>query len=289
MWEQVQQRLRSRAVRSGDGRKTEAARSPLAGKLFDEQGEPLYVQGAAKGQRRYRYYVSKGLVRGESVSADGGWRLSATAIEQPVSVAAQKMLADESAISLALEESAIDASRLPIVLKSCRGRIERLRSAEAISALNELIERIEISREGFKLSLSVPLPLSNSGRAEQVSLVKFVPIEIRRRGVEMKMVLEGDATPARIDLPLLKAIARARRWSNELIAGTVASVDELAKREHLDRRSVRRQIRLGFLAPRIVEAIAEGRQPPELTVIALARRLDLPTLWSAQEVSLGIR
>ena len=46
---------------------------------------------------------------------------------------------------------------------------------------------------------------------------------------------------------------------------------------------------LGFLAPRIVEAIAEGRQPPELTVIALARRLDLPTLWSAQEVSLGIR
>jgi hypothetical protein len=50
----------------------------------------------------------------------------------------------------------------------------------------------------------------------------------------MKMVLAGDATPARIAFPLLKAIARARRWSNELIAGTVASVDELAKREHLD-------------------------------------------------------
>ena len=176
-----------------------------------------------------------------------------------------------------------------MVLKSCRGWIEGLRGAEAISALNELIERIEISREGFKLSLSVSLPLSDSGRADHVSLVKFVPMEIRRRGVEMKMVLEGDATPARIDLSLLKAIARARRWSNELIAGTVASVDELAKREHLDRRSVRREIRLGFLAPRIVEAIAEGRQPPELTVIALARRLDLPTLWSAQEVSLGIR
>ena len=99
----------------------------------------------------------------------------------------------------------------------------------------------------------------------------------------MKMVLEGDATPARIDLPLLKAVARARRWSNELIAGTVASVDELAKREHLDRRSVRRQIRLGFLSPRIVEAIALGHQPPELTVFALVRRLDLPLLWSAQE------
>jgi hypothetical protein len=99
----------------------------------------------------------------------------------------------------------------------------------------------------------------------------------------MKMVLAGDATPARIDFPLLKAIARARRWSNELIAGTVASVDELAKREHLDRRSVRRQIRLGFLSPRIVEAIALGHQPPELNLFALVRQLDLPLLWSAQK------
>jgi site-specific DNA recombinase len=45
VWEQVQQRLRSRAVRSGEGRRTETVASPLAGKLFDEQGEPLYVQG----------------------------------------------------------------------------------------------------------------------------------------------------------------------------------------------------------------------------------------------------
>ena len=65
LWERVQQQLRSRAVRQGEGRKTEAPRSPLAGKLFDESGEPLYVQGAAKGQRRYRYYVSRRLVRGE--------------------------------------------------------------------------------------------------------------------------------------------------------------------------------------------------------------------------------
>ncbi|MGO9451294.1 MAG: recombinase family protein, partial [Candidatus Binataceae bacterium] len=48
LWERVQHQLRSRAVRQGEGRKTEATRSPLAGKLFDESGEPLYVQGAQK-------------------------------------------------------------------------------------------------------------------------------------------------------------------------------------------------------------------------------------------------
>jgi len=35
---------------------------------------------------------------------------------------------------------------------------------------------------------------------------------------------------------------------------------------------------LGFLSPRVVEAIVEGRQPPDLTVIALTRRIDLPPL-----------
>jgi site-specific DNA recombinase len=101
-------------------------------------------------------------------------------------------------------------------------------------------------------------------------------------------VLEGNATPNRVDLPLLKAVARARRWADDLLSGRVRSVNELAKRERLDSRSVRRLIPLGFLAPRIIEAIAEGRQPVELTVEALTRRIDLPLLWSAQRQALGI-
>ena len=56
----------------------------------------------------------------------------------------------------------------------------------------------------------------------------------------------------------------------------------------IDGRSVRRLIALGFLSPRIIEAIAEGRQPVELTLEALTRRIDLPLLWSAQEQALGI-
>jgi len=65
-------------------------------------------------------------------------------------------------------------------------------------------------------------------------------------------------------------------------------VDDLARREKLDGRSVRRLLGLGFLSPRIVEEITEGRQPPEMTVIALSRRLDLPVLWSAQEKLLRV-
>jgi site-specific DNA recombinase len=73
VWEQVQRQLSSRAVRAGEGRKTSAPASSLAGRLFDENGDPLYVQGSAKGQRRYRYYVSKGLVNGgaDNLKQDG--------------------------------------------------------------------------------------------------------------------------------------------------------------------------------------------------------------------------
>ncbi len=104
----------------------------------------------------------------------------------------------------------------------------------------------------------------------------------------MRMVLEGDSMPARVDPPLLKAVARARKWSEDLLTGRVRSVDELARRERVEGRSVRRLIRLGALSPRIVEAIAEGRQRPDLTVISLTRRIDLSLLWSAQERALGI-
>jgi len=127
------------------------------------------------------------------------------------------------------------------------------------------------------------------GRDCHLTLARLIPLQLKRRGVETRMVLAGEATPSRVELPLLKAVARARRWALELISEQVNSVDEIARREHIDKRSVRRLLRLGFLSPRIIEAIAEGHQPPDLTVFSLMRRVDLPLLWNAQEQAFGLR
>jgi hypothetical protein len=62
IWEKVQEQLAQKAVRQGNPA-TGALPSPLAGKLFDENGEPLYACGASKGGRRYRYYMSRKLER----------------------------------------------------------------------------------------------------------------------------------------------------------------------------------------------------------------------------------
>jgi site-specific DNA recombinase len=65
-------------------------------------------------------------------------------------------------------------------------------------------------------------------------------------------------------------------------------VAEIAERERVGSRYIRRLLRLAFLAPEIVEAIAVGDQAPELTAEALAERIDLPLLWTAQEKAVGI-
>jgi site-specific DNA recombinase len=290
LWEQVQKQLRNRSVREGKGRQTEAPPSPLAGKLFDENGEPLYVQGAAKGRRRYRYYVSRKLVRGAPADAETGWRLSAPEVERAASAAVEGILSDRVVIAQAAEEAGVGVNHLPSVLKFTKGWIERLRSdSEPVSALAEIIERLDLNGDGIRIALK--LPIFPAGEASgtlpsHIALTKFVPSQMKRRGVEMRMVLEGVSIPSRIDRPLLKTVARARRWSDDLLSGRVRSVNELARREGIEGRSVRRLIRLGTLSPRIVEAIVEGRQPPNLTVISLIRRIDLPLLWSAQEQAL---
>ena len=291
LWGRVQQRRRDGGVRSGEGRKTEAPSSPLTGKLFDESGEPLYVQGAAKGQRRYRYYVSKALVRGNSENAEQGWRISAPEIEQRVSAAVQAVLGDQPAIALALEQSGIDLNRLSSVLTTAQVWNVRLASAsQAAAALEALVDRVELSNESLHVKLGLALNEPSDGASlVSLPLSRLVPMQMKRRGVEMRIVLEGTSTPNPVDLPLLKAVARARRWADELVSGKVRSVGDLARREGLDGRSVRRLIPLGFLAPRIVEAIAEGRQPVDLTVESLTRRIDLPLLWSAQHQLLGMK
>ena len=80
---------------------------------------------------------------------------------------------------------------------------------------------------------------------------------------------------------LLAAIARARRWLEDLRLGRVASLAEIADRELLCERHVRLLAPLAFVAPRIVAAIADGNAPANLTVTGLAKAL--PYSWAEQQ------
>jgi hypothetical protein len=68
--------------------------------------------------------------------------------------------------------------------------------------------------------------------------------------------------------------------------GRVTSFEEIARSENKVERHIRHLASLAFVSPRIVEAIANGSAPADLTVTTLARAL--PHGWAAQEHKFGI-
>jgi hypothetical protein len=59
----------------------------------------------------------------------------------------------------------------------------------------------------------------------------------------------------------IRAVARAQRWKRVLEDGRYRSAGEIAEAEGITRSFVNRLLQLTLLAPDIVEAILEGRQP----------------------------
>ena len=70
-------------------------------------------------------------------------------------------------------------------------------------------------------------------------------------------------------------------WFEELATGRARSLQELAKRDDITRRYIRRLVGLAFLSPQLVEAILQGRQSGALTATRLSQ-LDLPLDWTEQ-------
>ncbi len=74
---------------------------------------------------------------------------------------------------------------------------------------------------------------------------------------------------------------------NDLIEGRVNSFEEIARSENKVERHIRHLAPLAFVSPRIVEAIANGSAPADLTVTMLARAL--PHGWAQADRSLHVQ
>jgi hypothetical protein len=112
-----------------------------------------------------------------------------------------------------------------------------------------------------------------------------VPLAFRRIGGRKRvMAPAGTHTPASpaspLNMPIIRALARARRRQRLLDDGTYANILELATKEKIDKSYVSRTLRLMLLAPDIVEAILDGRQPQSLLLDDLEG--GFPVEWELQ-------
>ena len=104
-----------------------------------------------------------------------------------------------------------------------------------------------------------------------------LPLILRRQGSRKNIVTPVGRLPkpARVDITLLKALARAFRWRRMLESGTVGTVIEKATREKINPSYVSRALRLTLLAPGMVEAILDGQQPEGMTLPKLMEGVEV--------------
>jgi hypothetical protein len=125
---------------------------------------------------------------------------------------------------------------------------------------------------------------------EDETILVQIPLRLRQRGGR-KLVITPDGTSgwtpprARVDSAMVKAIARAHRWRQLLESGAHTTITEIAAAEKINQSYVCRILRLTLLAPDVVEAILDGRQPAALQLPTLFK--PLPSDWGAQRTRLG--
>lgn len=269
--------------------------------LFDETGDRLTPSQAIKDGRRYRYYISQRLMQ-ERKKDLSGWRIPAHELDGAVLSSLRGMLEDQNRLHrfLNLHDASIEVIRTVEANAKLLAQALSASSTEARAALHSLVTRIDIAPGEMRITFA-PGGLhrelgieEKAGEGEGQSSessddpVLTLPFDIRRRGVEARLIVGGvPEQPVKVDTGLVDAIIRARRWLHQLNAEGHPTIASLARQVGVDDGEISRILPLAFLAPDIVEAIIDGRQPVELTVRKLVRLKPLPALWADQRLELG--
>ncbi|MGB3316870.1 MAG: hypothetical protein WBB85_20975, partial [Albidovulum sp.] len=208
----------------------------------------------AKGTR-LRYYISHRLAAHSGEPGVTGWRLSAEELEARAEAIVRDLLSDATlAGRLVTAPGTDEIARLRSTLDVLIGDADR-------ADLLNLVGRIDIAPGHLMLELDAAALAGHlaidAGRLTPEALTRSVPFQLRKRGVETKLVL-ADAPAGRDDI-LIRNIARARDWFNEIKAGR--SFEEIAETEGTSRRRVQQMIDLAFLAPDIIRDVLDGKQP----------------------------
>ena len=287
VWDGIQEQLTSDAAKGRTFTKrnrkgAKASASPLVGKIYDQTGDRLTPSHSktAKG-RRLRYYVSHRLIRGTAPRDPSGWRLPAPELEEKVaSLIGKHMNRPEFRTGIITDASTDETAELSTKLSSLVGTGSDA-SAEARNGFLAIVQRVDIAPGDIRISLSAE-HLAKHIEADQTRIVEDLleiasPFQHRKRGVETKLII-GDE-PAEIDETLLRNIGRAHRYFDLVRSGK--TFGDIAEAEDVSKRRVQQLIELAFLAPNVIRAVREGRQPVGLTSDWLMRHAFTP-IWSEQ-------
>ena len=233
----------------------------LIGRIYDDRGNRMTPTHVRKGGIKYRYYLSSSLLHGQPGRAGSVRRVPAAEVEARVASAV-------------------------------RGHTEDSIESDHRDLIRNHVVRVEVQADLLVVDLKPQASSNQPNTVDNDRLVLRIPwrktsMKRRRDIIVPASVSPHDRRPIRAETraTLVASIARGRRWLEEIIVGTVTSVEQIAAREKCSIRQVNMTISLAFLAPKLVQAAVEGRMPRG---IGVTRLRDAPAEWSRQYTMLGL-
>lgn len=274
--------------------------SLLAGLLYDGKGQRFTPSHAVKSGKRYRYYVTQSLVVGSRASSPDGMRIPAGDIEALTLDCLRRFFAAPAKVSDAVSEFDLSAATQRTLLSKAdelvQGWSERSH-AEHRGLLTRITEAVIVYDAHVELRLICDRIVRELGadpdqqsvpQNEGMSRLKLsFEVQLKRVGKGARLIV-GEEASAKPDDRLVRLIAQAFEARDQLFSGRYDSVDGMAAQLGTNGTYVTTLVRLAYLAPDIVRALLEGRQPIDLTMTRLMTvSKDLPLAWAAQRQYLG--
>jgi len=188
-----------------------------------------------------------------------------------------------------------DTKHSPQTLPSKRQLIvEGLKSTtphQQRATLLTLVDRITIDEEKATIDVKLnALSLEEFIEDEDNIISLKTTVHFRRHKVHKKTVIpSGIQQIQKPDETLIQMIAKAHLWADGLQSGKYKTMTELGEAHGVDKADIGKNVRLAYLAPDIISAIMDGRQPPSLNANKLRRMSDIPSNWEKQRHHLGFK
>lgn len=289
LWDAVQTRLAANAA--GPSRRLKHQYpSLLIGRVFDGEGRTMSPSHTTKSRKRYRYYIT----RTDQLDGTRAWRVSAHDLEELVCKKLAEKLTEQQFIASACGE--VDAEELLQTIARADLAAATLRSGKAhdrAELLSRIVERIDLYQDRIDITLALDglQQLLGIGDRPDVDAPTITIEAVRvRRGHQLRLIVPGPESvrpkPARRDDKLVALVAEARQARELVLAKPEQSIASIAKAQGRCRARLTRLAALSCLAPDIVTAIVEGKQPEHLTANRLMDTV-LPLSWAEQRAALG--
>ncbi len=268
-FEKVQAQI---ASNNNDKRTSKNAKLPslLARIIVDPDGRPMSPSRGQKGDKQYCYYVTR-FKAGEDKSTI--CRLPAGEVDKLVLDALCQMLKTVSSTNA--EGCKVQWQQDLRRSANLADSVHELPRDEQKALLIEYEAKVEVKDDCLDVTFT---------KSDITSTIS-VPATLIRRGNELRLSLPPDhiaSGDSNVDSTLRRLVAQGFAAREHLITGKYHEQVGTYDRKHLLRLA-----RVAWLAPDIISAILDGKQPVQLTARHLLRCADIPMEWQQQRSFLG--